>query len=193
MFRNLTALAGDIGDIESYDWLNDWLIDSMITISLLFYSLRSNKGITLSVLRIKTKAGSKVFLSCVPFLSNNSPLSVHSATSVSIFRIRLKAHIFWLGLFLIDSCTPYGSLSHLINFAAEYSSCATEPGYAGDIGTIEIDWLITSQCCTVITEKTWASIGHVSKQSLTKHMTWHFSEEKIYVSHFCKSCKSAME
>ena len=67
---------------------------SLIAISLPSRSLRSYRGITLSIPRIKTNTGARVFSSCAPSLLNNLPLSVRSATSVATFRRRLKTYLF---------------------------------------------------------------------------------------------------
>ena len=67
---------------------------STIATSLPSRSLRSNRGITLSVLRIRTNTGARAFSSCTPSLWNNLPLSVRSATSVATFRRRLKTYLF---------------------------------------------------------------------------------------------------
>lgn len=57
-------------------------------------SLRSNKGPTLSLPRVKTKAGTRAFYSCAPSLWNKLPLSVRSAPSTATFRKGLKTHLF---------------------------------------------------------------------------------------------------
>ena len=49
---------------------------SLIAISLPSRSLRSNRGITLSIPRIKTNTGARAFSSCALSLWNNLPLSV---------------------------------------------------------------------------------------------------------------------
>ena len=67
---------------------------SLIATSLPSCSLRSNRGITLSIPRIKTNTGARAFSSCAPSLWNNLPLSVHSATSVATFRRHLKIYLF---------------------------------------------------------------------------------------------------
>ena len=67
---------------------------SLIATSLPPCSLRSNRGITLSVPRIKTKTGTGALSSYAPSLLNNLPLSVRSATSVATFRRRLKTYLF---------------------------------------------------------------------------------------------------
>ena len=67
---------------------------SLIAISLPSHSLRSNRGITLSISRIKINSGARAFSSCAPSLWNNLPLSVRSATSVATFRRRLKTYLF---------------------------------------------------------------------------------------------------
>ena len=86
------GFAGDIGAIEV------WLIDrSSIDWSSLHtghISLKSNKGITLPVPRVKTNTGTWAFHSCAPFLWNNLLLSVHLATSIATFRKHLKPHLF---------------------------------------------------------------------------------------------------
>ena len=71
---------------------------SLIATSLPSRSLRSNRGITLLVPRIKTNTGARAFSSCAPSLWNNLPLSVRSATSVATFRGRLKTYLFDLNL-----------------------------------------------------------------------------------------------
>ena len=67
---------------------------SLIAISLPSRSLRSNRGITLSIPRTKTNTGARAFSSCAPSLWNNLPQSMRSATSVATFRIRLKTYLF---------------------------------------------------------------------------------------------------
>ena len=67
---------------------------SLIAISLPSRSLRSNRGITLSISRIKTNTGARAFGSCAPSLWNNFPLSVRSATSVATFRSCLQTYLF---------------------------------------------------------------------------------------------------
>ena len=121
---------------------------SLIAISLPSRSLRSNRGITLSIPRIKTNTGARAFSSCAPSLWNNLPLSVRSATSVATFRRRPQNIPFRLGLPPppVDTGVPTCLLmlrNDFNDFAFEHRSscCATEPGCAGDIGSIEI-WLI---------------------------------------------------
>ena len=63
---------------------------SLIAISLPSRSLRSNRGITLLVPRIRTNTSKRAFSSCAPSLWNNLPLSVRSATS----RRRLETYLF---------------------------------------------------------------------------------------------------
>ena len=116
---------------------------SLIAISLPSRSLRSNRGITLSIPRIKTNTGARAFSSCAPSLWNNLPLSVRSATSVSTFRRRLKTYLFDLASPPVDTeCAllPVDVRNGFNDFAFEHRSgcCATEPGYARDIGAIEI-------------------------------------------------------
>ena len=65
-------------------------LHSLIATSLLSRQLGSNRGITLSIPRIKTNTGARAFSSCAPSLWNNLPLSVRSAT----FRRRLKTYLF---------------------------------------------------------------------------------------------------
>ena len=67
---------------------------SLIAISLPSRLLRSNRGSTLFILRIKTNTGARAFSSCAPSLWNNLPLSVRSATSVATFGRRLKTYLF---------------------------------------------------------------------------------------------------
>ena len=67
---------------------------SLIATSLPSRSLRSNRGITLSIPRIKTNTDARAFSCCTHSLWNNLPLSVRSATSVATFRRRLKTYLF---------------------------------------------------------------------------------------------------
>ena len=68
---------------------------SMLAASLASHSLRSNKGISLSVPRVKTNTGTRPFHSCAPSLWNNPPLFV---LSVATFKKHLKTHLFDLSL-----------------------------------------------------------------------------------------------
>ena len=116
---------------------------SLIAIYLPSRSLRSNRGITLSIPRIKTNTGSRAFSSCAPSLWNNLPLSAGSATSVATLRRRLKTYLFDLAFPPVDTGVPCCLLmlrNDFNDFAFEHRAgcCATEPGYAGDIGAIEI-------------------------------------------------------
>ena len=130
---------------------------SLIAISLPSRSLRSNRGITLSIPRIETITGARAFSSCAPSLWNNLLLSVRSVTSVATFRRRLETYLFDLTPppSLVDTGVPYCLLmlwNGFNDFAFEHRSgcCTTEPGYAGDIGAIEmwlIDWLIDWYGC----------------------------------------------
>ena len=78
----------------------------LIATSLPSRSLRSNRGITLSIPRIKTITGARAFSSCAPSLWNNLPLSVRSATSVATFRRRLKTYLFDLAFPLWTPVCP---------------------------------------------------------------------------------------
>ena len=128
-------------------------VHSLLATPLPSRSLRSNKGITMSVPRVKTNAGKRSFSSCAPSRWNSSPLSVRSSTSVSTFRKCLKTYLFWPGLSPIDTGMPDDLLTLwncFIDFAVEhwFGCHTTESGYAGDIGAIEIwliDWLIEFQ------------------------------------------------
>ena len=121
-------------------------LHSMLAASLPSHTLRSNKGISLSVPRVETNTGSRAFHSCAPSLWSSLPLSVSSAISVLSSR-----HVFWLALSHIDSSTPDDPLmlsNCFIDFAIEHQfGCrATEPGFAGDTGAVEI-CLINCICC----------------------------------------------
>ena len=125
---------------------------SLIATSLPSRSLRSNRGISLSAPRIKTNSGARAFSSCAPSLWNNLPLFVLSATSVATFRRRLKTYLFDLASLLPGRhrCAQWPSWCFGIAWTTSYfehrsDCCATEPGYAGDIGAIEI-WLSDLQC-----------------------------------------------
>ena len=80
----------------------------MLAASLPSETLRSNKGITQMVLRVKTNTGMRAFHSCTTSIWNNLLLSVHSAISTTIFRNVSNASSLWLGLSTID--VPDGPL-----------------------------------------------------------------------------------
>ena len=111
-------------------------------------SHRSNKGITLSVPRVKTNPGARAFHSSTPSLRNNLPLSVRSATSIATFRNVSKHISLTWPFYPIDTSMqddPLMLQNCFIDFAVEYRfGChITEPGYTRHIGTIEtwlIDW-----------------------------------------------------
>ena len=65
----------------------------MLGRSLPSHSLRSSKGIGLSLPRVKTNTGARAFQSCTPSLWNKPPLCVGSAISVAAFKNHLKTHI----------------------------------------------------------------------------------------------------
>ena len=67
---------------------------SLLAAPLPSRSLRSNKGITLSVPRVKTNGWKRSFSSCAPSLWNSLPLSVRSFNSISIFSKCLKTYPF---------------------------------------------------------------------------------------------------
>ena len=66
----------------------------MLAASLQSRSLKSNKDNSLSVPRVKTNTGARAFHSCVLFIWNNLPLSVHSTISVATLQKHLKTHLF---------------------------------------------------------------------------------------------------
>ena len=101
---------------------------------------------TLSIPRIRTNTGARAFSSCAPSLWSNLPLSVRSATSVATFRRRPNLPLRLSLPVPVDTGVSNGLLmlpNSLDDFVFEHQSvcCTTEPGYAGDIGAIEI-WLI---------------------------------------------------
>ena len=69
-------------------------LQSMLAPSLPSHSLRSSKGISLSVPRVKTNTNTRAFHSCAPSLWKNLPLSVCSAISVATFKKHLKTYLF---------------------------------------------------------------------------------------------------
>ena len=73
-------------------------LHSVLSTPLPSRSLRSNKGISLSVHRVKTKTstGVRAFHSCASSLWNNLPLSVCSAILFATFKKHLKTHLFYL-------------------------------------------------------------------------------------------------
>ena len=69
-------------------------LHSMLAASLPSHSLRSNKGISLSVPKVKTNTGARAFHACDLSLWNDLPLSVRSAISVATFKKHLKTRLF---------------------------------------------------------------------------------------------------
>ena len=57
-------------------------------------SLRSNKGLRLTVPRVKTVTGSRAFSHCAPVLWNGLPEKLRSLQSVPSFRRHLKTYLF---------------------------------------------------------------------------------------------------
>ena len=139
--------------------------------------LRSNKGITLSVPRVVTNAGARVFPSCVPSLWYNLPLSVCSITSIATFKKSLKIHLFDFGLFPMDTSIPNGLLmlwNCFIGFAVEhrFGCLATESGFARNIGAIKV-WLIYYKAsgCQLISSILNLYFGYFFKYKLTGFLT----------------------
>ena len=124
-------------------------LHSMLAASISSRSLRSNNDNSLSVPRIKTNTGARAFHSCARLFGIASCcLSVHP---FQLLPSRTSEDTsLWLGLSPIDTVTPHGLLmlrNCFLDFAVEHwFGCRyTEPGFAGDIGAIEIwliDWLI---------------------------------------------------
>ena len=117
-------------------------LHSMLAASLLSRSLRSNRGISLSVSRVETNSGARAFHSCVPSFWNNLPLSVRSAISVAAFKKHLKTCV-WPSFSPIVISTPDDQLmlrNCLIDFAFEHRFGLTchWAWLAGDISAIEI-------------------------------------------------------
>ena len=117
-------------------------LHSMLATSLPSRSLRSNKGITLLVCRVKTITGARAFHWC-PFSLEQSP----AICSLSHLNRNLQGTSqnagLWLGLSPIDTSTHNGPLmlrNCFINFTVEqwFSCRATEPGYIRDITALEI-------------------------------------------------------
>ena len=124
---------------------------SSLHASLSSHSLRSNNDNSLSVPRVKTNTGARAFHDCAPLFGTTSRCA-HSAISVATFKKHLKTLLFDFSLSPIDTSMPDGLLMLLncfLDFAVEhwFGCRATEPGFARDIGTIEI-WLIDSEVFT---------------------------------------------
>ena len=69
-------------------------LHSMLAASLPSHLLRSNRGISMSVPRVKTNSGARAFHCCAPSLWNSLLLSVRSAISVAAFKKHLKTYLF---------------------------------------------------------------------------------------------------
>ena len=116
--------------------------------SLWSLSLRSDKGISLSVPRVKTNTDARA---CHSFsISVEQPPAVCLFSHFSCNLLEASEDTSWSGLHPTDTSRPDGSLmlqNCFIDFAVEhwFGCRATEPGYVGHIGAIEIwliDWLI---------------------------------------------------
>ena len=126
-------------------------LHSMLAASINSRSLRSNNDNSSSVPRVKTNTGARSFRSCL-FETTSRCLSVqpvHLLPSRNIWR-----RISLIGLSPIDTVTPHGLLmlrDCFLDFAVEHwVGCrATEPGFAVDIGAIEV-WLID-----LLIDKSW--------------------------------------
>ena len=123
----------------------------MLATSLPSRSLRLNNNNSLSVPRVKTNTGARAFHSCVPSLWNNLPVSFRFSHFSCYLSETSEDTSLWLGFSPIDAVTPHGLLmlqNCFLDFAVEhwFGCRATEPGFAGDIGAIEvllIAWLIS--------------------------------------------------
>ena len=73
-------------------------LHSMLAPLLPSRSLRSNEGISLPVLRVKTNTGARAVHCCTLSLWNNLPLSVHSAISVCYLQDTSQGTSLWVGL-----------------------------------------------------------------------------------------------
>ena len=90
--------------------------------------------------RVMTSTGTRVLHSCAPSHWNNLSLSAHSAISIAVFKKHLKTSL-RLSLSPIDTNTPDGPLM-LRKVCCHCFNChATEPGFNGGIGAMDI-WLI---------------------------------------------------
>ena len=73
-------------------------LHSVLAAPLLSRSMRSRKGINVSIPRVETNTGARAFHSHAPPLWNILPLSVFSAISVATLKKHLKTHLFDLAL-----------------------------------------------------------------------------------------------
>ena len=113
-------------------------LHSMLAASIPSRSLRSNNDNSLSVPRVKTNTGARTFHSCAPSLWNNLPLSVRSASSFATFRKYLKTHLLIWPFPYRHRHTPWPvDVTELFPRFCRRSR-TTEPGFAGDIGAIEV-------------------------------------------------------
>ena len=120
---------------------------SLIAIPLPSRSLRSNRGITLAVPRIKTNTGARAFSSCAPSFWNNLPLSVRSATSVATFRRRLKRYLFDLGFPPLTpvcpkACWCYGIASRTSHLNTRLTVTPLSLVLLGILALKKFQWLI---------------------------------------------------
>ena len=122
----------------------------MLAASIPSRSLRSNNANSLSVPRVKTNTGARGF-TLVPHLFGTTCRCL----SVQPFQLLPSRNVWrhtslWLGLSPVDTGMPDGLLmlrNCFLEFAIKhwFGCRTTEPGFAEDIGAIEIwltDWLI---------------------------------------------------
>ena len=143
------TFQGLFGDLKNFHEKQPVYRHSMLATLLLSCSLRSNKGITLSVTGVQTNKGARAFCSCASFLWNNLLLSVHSVIWIATFKKCFTRHLFDL------SCLPltpvrliarwcYGNASSILLSKHWFSCCSTQPGYLRGYWHYNnfIDWLI---------------------------------------------------
>ena len=156
----------------------------MLAASLQSHSLRSNKGISLSVPRVKTNTDTGAS-TLVPYLFRITSHCLSVQPFQLLPSLTSADTSLWLGLSPIDTSMPNGQLmwwNSFLNFAVEhwFSSCATEPVLAGNIGVIEIclsDWHSIVEM-TFIYVIRLCTVGWVSL--VARALDWHAEKVGSY-------------
>ena len=154
-------------------WKTPVYLHSMLAASLPSHSLRSSKGISLSVHRVKTNTGARAFHSCAPSLRHNLPLSVRSAISVATFKKYLKTHFFDLAFPLRHGHTwqlvDVTELFHQVCCWTLIQLSRHWAWLAGDICTLKI-WLINE----------WGLL--LAERGNSKEFRWLIANQNAYTN-----------
>ena len=151
--KNIESISRSVCAYKALHEEQPVYLHSLLATSLPSRSRRSNKGITLSVPRIKTNASARAFRPWGPFsLEQPSIICPFSHLSCYLQETSQNKSFLILAFSPVDTSAPDGPVwclqnsFHRLHFwALIWLFMPTEPGYARDIGAIEnlIDWSIS--------------------------------------------------